>query len=118
MANTGLSRSAAPVPAPTPSPSPVMRLARLSIRTKLLLLVAGVALLVGGVSAAYSSYSSGSLLREQIVRRGRFIADHLAKRGLYPVMTEDKQELMSLATSALSAPPATPSTSDSATVSI
>jgi hypothetical protein len=80
-----------------------MRLGRLSIRTKLGLLITGVALLVGGISAIYSSVQSGRLLRDQIVRRGRFIADHLAKRGLYPVMTEDKQELTSLATSAMEA---------------
>ena len=107
MAGTGLSPRPAhglPAPAaPAPAPAALARLARLSIRTKLLLLVAGVALLVGGVSAVFSSESSGRLLREQIVRRGRFIADHLAKRGLYPVMTEDKQELMSLATSAMEA---------------
>jgi methyl-accepting chemotaxis protein len=103
MAHTSLSRAAAHAPAPPSAPEPMIRLARLSIRTKLLLLVAGVALLVGGMSAVYSSVRSGRLLREQIERRGRFIADHLAKRGLYPVMTEDKQELMSLATSAMEA---------------
>jgi methyl-accepting chemotaxis protein len=100
-------RSAAPAPAPAPSGGTeidrLMGLRRLSIRTKLGVLLTGLALLVGGISAVYSSVRSGRLLREQIVRRGRFIADHLAKRGLYPVMTEDKQELTSLATSAMEA---------------
>ena len=100
-------RPAAPAPAPPPAAGPdidrLMGLRRLSIRTKLGVLLTGLALLVGGISAVYSSVRSGRLLRDQIVRRGRFIADHLAKRGLYPVMTEDKQELTSLATSAMEA---------------
>ncbi len=108
MALPVLSRHAAPVPSRAPSgpdaeADRLMRLRRLSIRTKLGLLVTGLVLMVGGISAIYSSVRSGRLLRDQIVRRGRFIAEHLAKRGLYPVMTEDKQELTSLATSAMEA---------------
>jgi methyl-accepting chemotaxis protein len=108
MALPALGQRSTPAPAPVPPSAPadadrLMALRRLSIRTKLGLLLTGLALLVGGISAVYSSVRSGRLLREQIVRRGRFIADHLAKRGLYPVMTEDKQELTSLATSAMEA---------------
>ena len=52
-----------------------------SIRTKLLILVGGVALLVGGVSAIVSSWSSGGLLEQQLRRRGYYIASNLAKNS-------------------------------------
>src|SRR5437867_12496186 len=73
-----------------------MDLRTLSIRTKLLLLVAGVALLVGSVSALYSSVSSGQLLREQMVKRGMYIAGNLAYNGKYGVLTEDRPLLTQL----------------------
>lgn len=74
-----------------------------SIRSKFLLLVAGVALLVGGISAFYSSYSTGSVLRAQVVMRGRFIASNLAKNSNYGLLTEDKPLLTQLLDAALSA---------------
>src|SRR5438093_7480576 len=73
-----------------------MDLRTLSIRTKLLLLVAGVALLVGGVSAIYSSVSSGQVLREQMVKRGEYIAGNLAYNSKYGVLTEDRPLLTQL----------------------
>ena len=73
-----------------------MYLRTLSIRTKLLLLVAGVALLVGVVSALYSSVSSGFVLREQMVKRGNYIANNLAYNSKYGVLTEDRPLLTQL----------------------
>src|SRR5437870_10690387 len=70
-----------------------MDLRTLSIRTKLLLLVAGVAFLVGTGSAVYSSVSSGSVLREQMVKRGTYIAVNLAYNSKYGVLTEDRPML-------------------------
>jgi methyl-accepting chemotaxis protein len=61
-----------------------------SIRTKFLLLVAGVALVVGGVSVVYDLVASEGLLREQMVKRGRYIATNLAFNSKYGVLTEDK----------------------------
>jgi methyl-accepting chemotaxis protein len=61
-----------------------------SIRTKFLLLVAGVALVVGGVSVVYDLVASEALLREQMVKRGRYIATNLAFNSKYGVLTEDK----------------------------
>jgi methyl-accepting chemotaxis protein len=61
-----------------------------SIRSKLLLLVAGVAFLVGSGSALYDWFNSDSLLRDQLNKRGRYIADNLAKNSNYGVLTEDK----------------------------
>ena len=67
-----------------------------SIRTKLLLLVAGVALLVGMVSAGYFWVSSKSLLRAQVVKRGNYIASNLAINSEYGVMIEDPTQLTDL----------------------
>src|SRR5262245_27270382 len=61
-----------------------------SIRTKFLLLVAGVATVVGGVSVVYDLWASQWLLREQMVKRGRYIASNLAFNSKYGVLTEDK----------------------------
>jgi methyl-accepting chemotaxis protein len=74
-----------------------------SIRTKLLLLVAVVALLVGAVSAAFSSYRSGVLLRDQLVKRGEYIAKNLAKNSNYGVLTEDRPLLNQLIEAVISA---------------
>ena len=74
-----------------------------SIRTKFLLLVAGVAFLVGAVSASFELFMSGALLREQIVKRGRYIAQNLAYNSKYGVLTEDKPLLTQLLEGALSA---------------
>jgi len=65
-----------------------------SIRTKLLLLVAGVALAVGAVSVAYDIVAGESLVREQIVKRGRYIASNLAFNAKYGVLTEDRPLLV------------------------
>ncbi|PYQ21931.1 MAG: hypothetical protein DMF81_13880 [Acidobacteria bacterium] len=80
-----------------------MDLRTLSIRTKLLLLVAGVALVVGVVSAVYSSVSSGRVLREQMVKRGTYIAGNLAFNSKYGVLTEDRPLLGQLLQGAISA---------------
>jgi hypothetical protein len=74
-----------------------------SIRTKFLLLVAGVALLVGAVSAGFELLMSGALLREQVVKRGRYIAQNLSYNSKYGVLTEDKPLLTQLLEGALSA---------------
>jgi methyl-accepting chemotaxis protein len=78
-------------------------LKQLSVRTKLLGLVAGVAMLVGAVSAVFSSLSSERLLRSELIKRGRFITDNLAKNGVYVITTEDKESLNRLAEAAMTA---------------
>src|SRR5438552_13934334 len=72
-----------------------------SIRTRFLLLVAGVALLVGAVSAGFELFMSGALLRDQMVKRGRYIAQNLAYNSKYGVLTEDKPLLTQLLDGAL-----------------
>jgi len=74
-----------------------------SIRTKFLLLVAGVAFLVGTGSAFYDWYNSDSLLRDQMNKRGRYIAGNLAYNSKYGVLTEDKPLLTQLLEGAISA---------------
>jgi len=61
-----------------------------SIRTKLLGLLAFVALVVSGVSVLYDLRAGGALIREQIVKRGRYVASNLAFNAKYGVLTEDK----------------------------
>src|SRR5262245_56153828 len=73
-----------------------------SIRTKFLLLVAGVALGVGLASAVFELSMSGTLLREQMAKRGRYIAQNLAYNSKYGVLTEDKPLLTQLLEGALS----------------
>ena len=65
-----------------------------SIRTKLLLLIAGIALAVGGVSVAYDVVAGESLVRDQVVKRGRYIAGNLAFNAKYGVLTEDRPLLV------------------------
>jgi len=79
------------------------RAVRMSIRKKLLALVAGVALLVGAFSALYSSLSNRQVLRDQMVKRGRYIAANLAYNSKYGVLTEDKQLLNQLLEGAMTA---------------
>jgi len=67
-----------------------------SIRTKLLLLVASVAFLVGMLSAGWFWVSSEKLLREQIVKRGSYIAQNLAYNSDYGVLIEDPTQLTDL----------------------
>ncbi|MFI4945697.1 MAG: methyl-accepting chemotaxis protein, partial [Burkholderiales bacterium] len=61
-----------------------------SIRTKMLVLLAGIALVVGGVSVVYDLVAGEALIRDQIVKRGRYVASNLAFNAKYGVLTEDK----------------------------
>ncbi len=79
------------------------RAVRMSIRKKLLALVAGVALMVGAFSALYSSLSNSHVLRDQMVKRGQYIAANLAYNSKYGVLTEDKQLLNQLLEGAMTA---------------
>jgi len=72
-----------------------------SIRTKLLLLVVLVALAVNAVSAVYSYISTSRLLRDEMVKRGHYIAANLAYNSKYGVLTEDKPLLTQLLDGAL-----------------
>ena len=65
--------------------------------------MAGVALVVGGGSAVYDLVGSQGLLREQLVKRGRYIASNLAYNSKYGVLTEDKPLLTQFLEGALSA---------------
>src|SRR5262245_36367491 len=87
-----------------------------SIRAKLVLIVAGVALLVGAVSAIYSSYTSGQVLERELVKRGKYIANNLAHNSQFGVMTEDKLLLNSLIDSAMTAGRKRAATDDEADV--
>ena len=78
-------------------------LSSLSIRTKLLTLVVGVTLLMGGASAIYSYASTNALLREEVVKRGRYIAQNLALNSYFGILTEDKPILIAQMENALSA---------------
>jgi len=61
-----------------------------SVRTKLLALLAFIALAVGGVSVVYDLVAGESVIRDQIVKRGRYVASNLAFNAKYGVLTEDK----------------------------
>jgi methyl-accepting chemotaxis protein len=61
-----------------------------SIRTKMLGLLAGIALAVGGVSVLYDLLAGEAVIRDQIVKRGRYVASNLAFNAKYGVLTEDK----------------------------
>jgi len=61
-----------------------------SIRTKLLGLIALIALAVGGVAVAYDLVTGEAAIRDQIVKRGRYIASNLAFNAKYGVLTEDR----------------------------
>ena len=74
-----------------------------SIRTKFLLLVGCVAAGVGTFSGWYSYQSGASLLREQMVKRGHYIAENLALNSKYGVLTEDRPILTQLLEDALTA---------------
>src|SRR6185295_11604447 len=73
-----------------------------SIRTRLVLLVAFIALVVGGVSTFYDVVSSDKVFREQLGKRGRYIAANLAYNSKYGVLTEDKPLLAQLLDGAMS----------------
>ena len=61
-----------------------------SIRTKMLGLLAGIALVVGGVSVVYDLVAGEAVIRDQVVKRGRYVASNLAFNAKYGVLTEDK----------------------------
>src|SRR5271169_6406797 len=67
-----------------------------SIRTKLLLLVTFVALVVGGVATIYGYASGQGVLQSELRKRGRYIASTLAYNARYGVLTEDKPFLNEL----------------------
>ena len=76
-----------------------MRLGRTrlrSMRARLLLLVMSVALLVAALSAAYSTVSGGRLLREQLVKRGTYVAGNLAHNARTAVLIDDRAQLLAL----------------------
>jgi methyl-accepting chemotaxis protein len=61
-----------------------------SVRTKLLGLLAFIALAVGGVSVVYDLVAGEAVIRDQIVKRGRYVASNLAFNSKYGVLTEDR----------------------------
>ena len=65
-----------------------------SIRTKLLLLLAGIAAAVTVIAVGYDLYHRHQVLREQISKRGRYISSNLAFNAKYGVLTEDKPLLL------------------------
>jgi methyl-accepting chemotaxis protein len=73
-----------------------------SIRTRLLGLVTGVAVLVGGVSAVYTFLRGSEVIHNELGKRGRFIASNLAYNSRYGVLTDDKPLLMQLVEGAMS----------------
>ena len=81
----------------------MLSLRTLSIRTKLLTLVMGVALLMGGSSGIYSFVRTNLLLREEVVKRGRYFAQNLALNSYFGILTEDKPILAAQMENALSA---------------
>ena len=81
----------------------MLSLRTLSIRTKLLTLVMGVALLMGGASGIYSFVRTNLLLREEVVKRGRYFAQNLALNSYFGILTEDKPILAAQMENALSA---------------
>jgi methyl-accepting chemotaxis protein len=73
-----------------------------SIRTKLLLLMSGIALAVTFGAVLYDLITGERLLRDQIARRGRYISSNLAFNAKYGVLTEDKPLLMQFLEGAVS----------------
>src|SRR5512143_2273636 len=61
-----------------------------SIRTKLLVLLSGIAVAVTFSAVLYDLITGEKLLRDQIARRGRYISSNLAFNAKYGVLTEDK----------------------------
>src|SRR5512139_1067044 len=69
---------------------PTMAINTKSIRTKLLVLLAFISLVVGGVSVLYDLRAGDAVIRDQLVRRGRYVASNLAFNARYGVLTEDR----------------------------
>src|SRR5512143_8100 len=65
-----------------------------SVRTKLLGLLAFIALAVGGVSVVYDLVAGEAVIRDQVVKRGRYMASNLAFNSKYGVLTEDRPLLV------------------------
>ena len=61
-----------------------------SIRAKFLALLTLTAVVITGVSLVYDLVAGGAVLRDQIVKRGRYVASNLAFNAKYGVLTEDK----------------------------
>ena len=61
-----------------------------SIRTKFLLLLTLTAVVITGVSMVYDLVAGEAVIRDQIVKRGRYVASNLAFNAKYGVLTEDK----------------------------
>jgi methyl-accepting chemotaxis protein len=61
-----------------------------SIRAKFLLLLTLTAVVITGVSVIYDLVASGAAIRDQIVKRGRYVSSNLAFNAKYGVLTEDK----------------------------
>jgi methyl-accepting chemotaxis protein len=74
-----------------------------SIRTKLLLLVAAIALGVTVAAVIYDLVTGERLLKDQIAKRGRYISSNLAFNAKYGVLTEDKPLLVQFLEGAVSA---------------
>ncbi|HJS59105.1 MAG TPA: hypothetical protein VKA01_13470, partial [Vicinamibacteria bacterium] len=73
-----------------------------SIRTKLVFLTALVAVMTGGIATVFSGFSNRGVLREELVKRGNYIALNLAYNSKYGVLTEDKPLLSQLLEGAMS----------------
>jgi methyl-accepting chemotaxis protein len=67
-----------------------------SIRAKLLLLVVGIAVVVGLAAVVYDVVAGGNAIHDQLVKRGRYIASNLAFNAKYGVLTEDRPLLVNL----------------------
>jgi methyl-accepting chemotaxis protein len=61
-----------------------------SIRAKFLFLLTLTAVVITSVSVVYDLVASGAAIRDQIVKRGRYVASNLAFNAKYGVLTEDK----------------------------
>jgi methyl-accepting chemotaxis protein len=61
-----------------------------SIRAKFLALLTLTAVVITGVSLVYDLVAGEAVLRDQIVKRGRYVASNLAFNSKYGVLTEDK----------------------------
>lgn len=72
-----------------------------SVHARLLVLVAGVALGVGGLSATLQLVDSLRVLRAQVLKRGRCVASNLADSSKYGVLKKDKPLLTQLLERAL-----------------
>jgi hypothetical protein len=79
-----------------------MRLSVQSVSTKLTLLGATITIVVGSVSLAYDYLSSQRLMRQEMLKRGRYIVGNLAYNSKYGVLTEDKPLLAQFLEGALS----------------